>query len=51
MKRIALVSCVLLALIVGFAAGFRTALAREHSRLERNKTLARDPRKGLERTK
>jgi predicted ester cyclase len=41
MKRIVLRSCVLLALIGGFAGGFRTALAREHSRLERNKTLAR----------
>jgi predicted ester cyclase len=41
MKKIMLLSYVLLALIVGFAAGFRTALTREHSRLERNKTLAR----------
>ena len=41
MKRIVLLSCVLLALIVSFAAGFRTALSREHGRLERNKTLAR----------
>jgi len=41
MKKRALLSCVLLALVVGFAAGFRTALARDHNRLERNKTLAR----------
>jgi len=41
MKRIVLLPCVSLALIVGFAAGFRTALTCEHSRLERNKALAR----------
>src|ERR1700732_4234004 len=41
MKRILTVSCVFLALIVGFAAGFRTALAREHNRLEHNKQLLR----------
>ncbi len=41
MKRIVLLSCVLLALIAAFAAGFRTALSREHSRSERNKALAR----------
>jgi predicted ester cyclase len=41
MKRILLLSCVLLALIVGFAAGFRTAVAHEHNRLERNKQVLR----------
>ncbi len=41
MKKVVLVSCVVLALIAGFAAGFKTALAREHNRLERNKALAR----------
>lgn len=41
MKRIALLSCVMLALIGGFAAGFRTALAREHNRLEHNKQILR----------
>jgi predicted ester cyclase len=39
MKGIALLSCVLLALIGAFAAGFRTALVREHSRLEHNKRV------------
>jgi hypothetical protein len=32
---------VLVALIGGFAAGFRTALAREHSHLEHNKQILR----------
>jgi|HubBroStandDraft_6_1064221.scaffolds.fasta_scaffold00268_33 hypothetical protein len=32
MSRLGLLSCVLLALIVGFAAGFKTALVREHDR-------------------
>lgn len=41
MKNIVLLSCVLLALIVGFAAGFRTALVREQSRLEDNKQILR----------
>jgi predicted ester cyclase len=41
MKRILLLSCVLLSLIGSFAAGFRTALAHEHSRLERNKQILR----------
>ena len=41
MKRIVLPSCVLIALIGGFAAGFRTALACGHSRLERNKQVLR----------
>jgi predicted ester cyclase len=41
MKRILTLLCVLLALIGGFTAGFRTALAREHSRLERNKQVLR----------
>jgi predicted ester cyclase len=41
MKRIALLSCGVLALIVGFAAGFTTAVTREHGRLERNKQVLR----------
>jgi predicted ester cyclase len=41
MKRILLVSCVVLALIGTFAAGFGTAVAREHRRLERNKQVLR----------
>jgi len=41
MKRISLLSSVLLTLVVGFAAGFKTAVVREHNRLERNKALAR----------
>jgi hypothetical protein len=41
MKGIVLLSCVLIALIGGFAAGFRTALAREHGRLEHNKQILR----------
>jgi predicted ester cyclase len=41
MKRIVLLSCVLIALIGGFAAGFRTALTREHGRLEHNKQILR----------
>lgn len=41
MKRIVLLSGVLLALIVGFAAGYRTALALEHGRLERNEQILR----------
>jgi predicted ester cyclase len=41
MKRIVLLSCALLALIAAFAAGFRTAIAGEHRRLERNKQVLR----------
>ncbi len=41
MKRILLLSCVLLGLFVVFAAGFKTALVREHVRLERNKQVLR----------
>jgi predicted ester cyclase len=41
MKRILALSCVMLALIGGFAAGFRTALAREHNSLEHNKQILR----------
>ena len=41
MKRIVLLSCVSIALIGGFAAGFRTALACGYSRLERNKQVLR----------
>jgi predicted ester cyclase len=41
MSRIVLLSCVLLALIAGFAAGFKSALVREHSRQERNKQILR----------
>jgi len=41
MRRIVLPLSVLLALFAGFAAGFKAALAREHSRLERNKQILR----------
>jgi hypothetical protein len=40
-KRFGTVLTTLICLAVGFAAGFRTALLREHSHLERNKQILR----------
>jgi len=41
MKRLGVVFAIVIALAVGFAAGFKTALVREHSSLERNKQILR----------
>jgi predicted ester cyclase len=41
MKKILVLLSVVVALIVGYAAGFKTALVREHSRLEHNKQILR----------
>jgi predicted ester cyclase len=41
MTKIALLVCGMIALVVGFAAGFTTAVTREHGRLERNKQVLR----------
>ena len=41
MKTFGAVLAMVICLAAGFAAGFRTAVAREHSRLERNKQVLR----------
>jgi len=41
MKRFGAVLAIIICIVAGFAAGFKTALAREHSRLERNKQILR----------
>jgi predicted ester cyclase len=40
-KRFGTVLAIVTCLVAGFAAGFKTALIREHSRLERNKQVLR----------
>ena len=41
MKKSGMALALLICLAAGFAAGFKTAVAREHNRLERNKELLR----------
>lgn len=41
MNKISLVLAVVICVAIGFAAGYKTALAREHTRLERNKQILR----------
>jgi predicted ester cyclase len=41
MKRLGVVFAIVIGLAVGFASGFKTALFREHSRLEHNKQIVR----------
>jgi len=41
MKRFGTVVALIICLAAGFTAGFKTALVREHSRLERNKQILR----------
>ncbi len=41
MKRFGAVLAIVICVVAGFAAGFKTALVREHSRLEHNKQILR----------